>query len=149
MKRSWKKLTALLLTLSLVCAILVVPACSVAGRSSLYLSYYRAWLTPKSGAKINVTIDVQAVGDMEDVGALSVQMFKSSDGGVTWERDGTYSSALHPELLLHDTYLYYETPISHQGTAGNKYYAIVEIYAGDSTGSDSREYQTTTVTARN
>lgn len=149
MKRSWKKVTALALTLALLCTILVVPACAITGRSSLYLSRYRAWLTPKSGAKINVNIDVQAVGDMDDVGALSVTMYESADGGSTWDTDGTYYSALFPELLDHDTYLYYDTPISHQGTAGYKYFAVVEVYAGDSTGSDSREYQTTTVTARN
>lgn len=149
MKRSWKKLAVRLLPLVLLCAILVIPASAVAGRSSLYLSRYRAWLTPKSDAKIDVNIDVQAVGDMDDVGAISVAMYESADNGVTWSRDGTYYSALYPELLQHDTYWYYETPITHQGTAGYKYCAVVTVYAGDSTGSDSREYQTTTVTARN
>jgi len=117
-------------------------------RSSLYLDAYRAWLTPESGAIIDVTIHVQAVDDMDDVGALSVEMFESTDGGATWSRDGIYLSALHDELLEQDTYLYYDTPISHQGTAGYKYYAIVTVYAGDSTGSDSKTYNTTIVTAR-
>lgn len=149
MKRYWKKATALFLTLALLTAAIAVPAGAVDSRSSLYLSAYRAWLTPVSGAEIAVNIDVQAVGDMDDVGALSVEMYVSADGGATWDRDGTYLSALYPELLDHDTYLYYETPIYHEGTAGYKYYAVVTVYAGDNTGSDSREYQTTTVTARN
>lgn len=148
MKRSWKKLTALFLAVALLTAIVVVPACAASGRSSLYLSAYRAWLTPKSGAKINVTIDVQAVGDMDSVGALDVTIYESSDGGSTWHDDAIYYSALFPELLDHDTYWYYETPLSYQGTAGNKYFAVVTVYAGDSTGSDSREYTTPTVTAR-
>lgn len=128
---------------------LLIGTVSASARSSLYLDGYRAWLTPKSGAKINVNIDVQAVGDMDDVGALDVTIYESSDGGTTWDNDATYYSALFPELLDHDTYLYYDTPISHQGTAGYKYFAVVTVYAGDSTGSDSREYTTTTVTARN
>lgn len=144
MKRFFSRVTVFVFAV-----MLLIGTVSASARSSLYLDGYRAWLTPKSGGKINVNIDVQAVGDMDDVGALSVQMYTSADGGVTWERDGTYASALHPELLLHDTYLYYETPITHQGTAGNKYYAVVEVYAGDSTGSDSRDYVTPTVTARN
>ena len=147
MKRIWKKAPVLMLTL-LLAAALAVPAVAGSARSSLYLSYYRAWLTPESGAKVDVTIDVQAVGDMDDVGALSVEMFVSSDGGSTFERDGTYYSALFPELLDQDTCWYYDTPISHQGVAGYKYYAIITIYAGDQTGSDRREYQTYTVTAR-
>lgn len=149
MKRFWKKSTALLLTLTLLSAILLLPASAASGRSSLYLSRYRAWLTPKSGGIIDVNIDVQAVGDMDDVGALDVTIYVSSDGGSTWEEDSTYYSALFPELLDHDTYWYYETPISHEGTAGYKYFAVVTVYAGDSTGSDSREYTTPTVTARN
>ena len=146
MKRTWKKASTLLLTVLLATAF-AVPAFA-SSRSSLYLDAYRAWLTPESGAIVDVTIDVEAVDDMDDVGALSVEMYVSSDGGSTWSRDGAYACALFPELLDHDTYLYYDTPISHQGIAGYKYYAIVTVYAGDSTGSDSRAYQTTTVTAR-
>lgn len=143
------KKTLLRMTTFVLAAMLLIGTVSASTRSSLYLDGYRAWLTPKSGGKINVTINVQAVGDMDNVGALSVEMYESSDGGSTWHRDGSYASALYPELLQQDTYLYYETPLSHQGVAGYKYYAIVTVYAGDSTGSDSREYQTTTVTARN
>lgn len=146
MKRTWKKVSTLLLTVLLATAF-AVPAFA-SSRSSLYLDAYRAWLTPESGAIIDVTIHVEAVDDMDDVGALSVEMYVSSDGGSTWRRDGTYYSALYPELLDHDTYLYYDTPISHQGIAGYKYFAAVTIYAGDRTGSDSREYITPTVTAR-
>lgn len=148
MKRYWKKMTALFLVLTLLNAAIAVPACAADSRSSLYLSYYRAWLTPESGAIIDVTIDVQAVDYMDDVGALSVTIYESADGGSTWDSDGTYTSALFPELLDQDTYIYYDTPISHQGTAGYKYYAIVTVYAEDSTGSDSKTYNTTIVTAR-
>ena len=149
MKRVWKKSLSLFFAVLLLSATIVLPANAVDNRSSLYLSYYRAWLTPVSGAEIAVNIDVQAVDDMDDVGAISVKMYESDDGGETWHRDGTYTSALFPELLDHDTYLYAGTPIYHEGTAGYKYYAIVKVYAGDETGSDYREYQTTTVTARN
>jgi len=148
MKRYWKKSVSLFLTVALLSMTIILPAGAVDNRSSLYLSYYRAWLTPRSGGEIAVNIDVQAVGDMDSVGALSVEMYESADGGVTWSRDGTYTSALFPELLDHDTYLYAETPIYHEGTPGYKYYAIVEVYARQGNGSDSRDYQTTTVTAK-
>lgn len=149
MKRYWKKTTALLLALALFSAAIMIPACAVDSRSSLYLSYYRAWLTPMDDAKVAVNIDVQAVDDMDDIGATKVVIWESADGGDTWTDVRAYISALRPELIQHGTYWYYETPIYHQGTAGYKYYAVVTVYAGDSTGSDSREYQTTTVLARN
>ena len=142
MKRIFSRVTVFLFAV-----MLLIGTVSASARSSLYLDCYRAWLTPKSGAKINVTIDVQAVGDMDSIGALDVTIYESSDGGSSWDVDRIYYSALYPELLQQDTYLYYETPLSHQGTAGYKYFAVVTVYAGDSTGSDSREYQTTTVTA--
>ena len=148
MKQYLKKTTAILLAVTLLVISFAMPASAAVERSSLYLSCYRAWLTPQSGGKINITIDVQAVDYMDNVGALTVEMYESTDGGVTWDRDGTYRSALFPELLQQDTYWYCETPITHQGTVGYKYFAVVTVYAGDSTGSDSKEYQTTTVTAK-
>jgi hypothetical protein len=51
-------------------------------------------------------------------------------------------------MLAHDTYLYYDTAVTHIGRPGNKYYAIITIYAGDSTGYDTREYITTIITAK-
>lgn len=136
------------LSLALLVVGVTVPVGAVDARSSLYLSYYRAWLTPVSGAKINVNVDVQAVSYMDNVGSTKIEIFESDDGGDTWGRARTYYSALEDNMLVQDDYLYYDTAVVHQGTAGYKYYAVVTVYAGDSTGSDTREYQTTTVTAR-
>lgn len=148
MKRYLKKAPTLLLFVSLLVVIFAVPAVATSARSSLYLDCYRAWLTPKSGGVIDVNVDVQAVDFMDDVGAKKVVVYVSSDGGSTWSTDAIYLSSMFPELLDQDTYLYCETPIKHEGTPGYKYFAIVTVYAGDSTGSDSKEYQTTTVTAK-
>lgn len=126
-----------------------VSAAADGARSSLYLDAYRAWLTPVSGAKINVNVDVQAVDYMDDVGATSIIVYESSDGGNTWSDWTGYASAMYPEMLVQDDYWYYDTAIVHEGTAGYRYYAIVTVYAGDSTGSDSKEYITPIVTARN
>jgi len=149
MKRYWKRTTAFFLTLVLLITAIAIPAGAVTGRSSLYLSCYRAWLTPVSGAKINVNVDVQAVDYMDDVGSTKIEIFESSDGGDTWSRPRTYYSALEDNMLVQDSVIYYDVAVIHQGTAGYKYYAVVTVYAGDHTGSDSREYQTATVTARN
>lgn len=147
MKRYGKKMTALFLALMMLITALAVPAGAVDSRSSLYLSAYRAWLTPKTGAKINVTIDVQAVDYMDEVGALDVTIYESDDGGDSWENVRTYYQELYDGLYVEDDVLYYDTPISYQGTAGYQYFAVVTVYASDSTGSDSREYTTPTVTA--
>ena len=142
MKKMLSSITALVFAMSVL-----IGNVFAAEQSSLYLDAYCAWLTPESGAKIDVTIDVQAVDYMDDVGALYVEIWESDDGGSTWDCVRTYENSMYPELLTQDDYWYYDTPISHQGTAGYKYCAVVEVYAGDSTGSDSRSYQTHTVTA--
>lgn len=142
-----KKQVSRLLAFALAVAMLTCTTFA-AEQSSLYLSAYRAWLTPTAGAKVDVNIHVQAVDYMDDIGATMVEIYESSDGGVSFSNVRTYVCSLHEGMLLENDYLYYETPITHQGTSGYKYYAIVTVYAGDSTGSDSREYQTTTVTAR-
>ena len=148
MKRYWKKTTALFLALVLLTIAVAIPAGAVTGRSSLYLSCYRAWLTPVSGAKINVNVDVQAVDDMDDVGATRIVIYESDDGGDSWSNVRTYYSALEDNMLVQNDYLYYDTAVTHQGTAGYKYYAVVTVYAGDATGYDTRDYVTPTVTAR-
>lgn len=148
MKRYLEKATVLLLAVSLLAVILAAPTRAALGRSSLYLNYYRAWLTPKNNGAVDVTIDVQAVDDMDDVGATSITIYESSDGGSTWSAVRGYSSTLYPDMLAHDTYLYFDTPITHIGRPGNKYFAVITIYAGDSTGYDTRQYQTTIITAK-
>ena len=148
MKRYLKKASALLLALSLLVVVFATPGVSALGRSSLYLDCYSAWLTPKNNGAVAVTIDVQAVGNMDDVGATSVIIYESSDGGSTWTAVREYFSALVPDMLAHDTYMYFDTPVTHIGRPGNKYFAVITIYAGDSTGYDTREYQTTTITAK-
>ena len=146
MKKALFRIVSLaVVAMMLICA---VSATSGGVRSSLYLDSYRAWLTPKNNGAINVNIDVQAVGDMDDIGATSITIYESSDGGSTWSAVRGYSSALYPDMLAHDTYLYFDTPITHIGRPGNKYCAVITIYAGDSTGYDTRQYQTTTVTAK-
>ena len=79
MKRYLKKATRLLLAVSLLVVAFAVPTSASLERSSLYLDCYRAWLTPQSGGKINITIDVQAVDYMDNVGALTVEMYEVGD----------------------------------------------------------------------
>lgn len=148
MKHYSKKAFALFLSLALMVVAIAIPVGAADARSSLYLSYYRAWLTPVSGAKINVNVDVQAVDYMDDVGSTKIVIYESDDGGSSWENVRTYYSALEDNMLDQDTVIYYDTAVVHQGTDGYKYYAVVTVYAGDSTGSDTRDYVTPTVTAR-
>lgn len=120
---------------------------TASARSSAYLFSYRSWLNPVSNGKINIVVQVHARSDMDEVGASKIQLWESKDGGETWECVRIYVKSLYPEMVDTNTYLYFDVAASYAGTPGYQYYAIVGIYAGNSTGSDIRYYQTTTVTA--
>ena len=85
---------------------------------------------------------------MDDIGALMIIMYESADEGDTWTAVRGYAASLNPGMLQHDKLLYYDRAVSYQGIVGRDYLAVVTVYAGDSTGSDSRDYVTTSVTAR-
>ena len=144
MKNAVKRGGSLLLALVMLVGITVT---FVSARSSWYIDAYKAWLTPEAGGVIDVTIDVQANYIMDEVGASRVQIFESKDDGNTWTSNRIYLKGLFPELVTTNDFIYYDTPISYPGTPGYKYYAEITVYAGDSTGSDTKEYTTGVVTA--
>lgn len=144
MKKSIKRGLSLALALMMLMSISLT---TVSARSSLYLDGYCAWLTAEDDGIVDVCIDVTAYDIMDEVGASRVQIFESKDGGQTWTSKRIYLKSLFPELVDTNTYFYYNNPISYQGTPGYRYYALVTMYAGDSTGSDTRQYTTGYVTA--
>lgn len=117
-------------------------------RSSYYLDSYRAWLEPKDDGYIDVIVDVQATGYMDEIGTTNIVIFESVDDGENWEIVRAYASLLTPGMIENDKFIYYETPVSYEGIPGRMYIAIVTVYAGDSEGGDSRDYTTTPVYAR-
>lgn len=143
MKQSIKKFSVLVVVLALCLGI----ATTASARSSLYLSMYRAWLSTPGNGEIRIVVDVQATDDMDEVGASTIQLWESKDDGENWTCVRTYVKSLHPEMIATNTYYYCDVAATYAGTPGYQYYAIVAIYAGNSTGSDTRYYQTPTVTA--
>lgn len=143
MKQSIKKFSALVVVLALCLGI----ATTASARSSRYLSMYRAWLNTNSNGKIDVVVDVEATTTMDEVGASTIQLWESKDDGENWTCVRTYVKSLHPEMVDTNASFYYDIAATYNGTPGYQYYAIVAIYAGNSTGSDTRYYQTPTVTA--
>lgn len=142
MKQSIKKFSVLVIALALCLSTATVAS----ARSSLYLDAYRAWLNTKSNGKIDVVVDVEATTTMDEVGASTIQLWESKDDGENWTCVRTYVKSLHPEMVDTNTSFYYDIAATYDGTPGYQYYAIVAIYAGDSTGSDTRYYKTSTVT---
>ena len=145
MKSTAKRISCAFLVVVLSISAFLMPA---SARSSWYLDSYRAWLNPKSGGEISITVDVQATGDMDKLGATRIEVLEPKNDGVSWSRHKVYLPPIFPEMLTSGNYFYYDTPVSFTGTPGYKYCAVVTVYAGDSTGGDSRDYTTPIVTAK-
>ena len=141
MKKTFKYIISLALTISL-CSCLFTAFATV--ESSAYLSAYSAGLTAESGKKIIINVDVDATDYMDEIGASSITLYRSSDG-KSFSPIKTFDSDDYPDLLGSGLHLN-EDVITYTGTAGYQYFAAVYCYAADSTVSDSRLYNTNVVT---
>lgn len=138
------KKTTRYLTLLLVLA-LMLPTAAMATEykpmSSAYLSSYNAYIQPGGNGKVSVCYSVNSATTMTDVGATTILLQESADGKV-WTAVASYSSSVYPHMLAHNTPMC-NTDVSYSGVAGRYYKASVTVYAGNSTGSDSRVIWTT------
>ena len=97
MKRFWKRFLSSFLAVLMVSSILCTFA-AASVKSSAYLSAYRAVMTPESGGKLAITIDVTGVGYMPEIGAKTIYVYESLDGqSFYWVK--TYESSDYPIMM--------------------------------------------------
>ena len=109
---------------------------AASAQSSAYLSAYRVGITPKSGGKLVITVDVTGVDYMPEIGAKEIYVYESINGtDFYWVK--TYESSDYPQMMG-SGYIFYEDVITYQGTVGRYYYATACVYAGNSSGGDER-----------
>lgn len=133
LKHLGKKLLSAFFALVVISSILCT---SVSARSSAYLNGYRVVMTPESGGKLAITIDVTGVGYMPEIGAKTIYVHESTDG-QSFHWVATYESSDYP-IMMGSGSIYYEDVITHQGIPGRYYYATACVYAGNNTGGDER-----------
>lgn len=143
MKRM-KKILCAALAICMLTGILTTAA-SAAETSSAYLDGYRAFLTADGNGEISVTVDVSGRGYMTEIGAQTIYIYESTNN-ANFTRVATYEAEDYEEMLGSGSF-YYETPITHQGTAGRYYFAVVDVYAANASGSDTKEYETVSIRA--
>lgn len=141
--KSKRILSALLLLCMLSSLFCATANASVS--SSNYLDGYRAVLTPTSGGKIVITVDVDGLTSMTQIGASKIHLYESTDN-INFTRIRTYNYTNYPSMMGSGKH-FFEDVITYSGTAGRYYYAIVYCYAGNSTGYDQKAYTTSIVRA--
>lgn len=142
MKKMMKRIIAMVAAIS-ICSCFLCASAAV--DSSRYLSAYSVTCTAASSGRVIVNVQVDATGYMDELGATSITIYRSSDGRE-FEAVRTYECEDYPRMMgsgLH----YNEDVITYYGTPGYYYFADVWFYAGDDTGGDSRHLASNDVRA--
>lgn len=134
---SWGRIVAFLLVVAMSFPITVNAA---EPRASDYLDSYQAYVYPAGSGEIQVWFSVTADTYMDELGALSIHIYESSDNS-TWTYKTTYRHSNYSGMLGTDD-IFHSGHISYQGTTGKYYKAYVCIWAGKDGGGDTRYYWT-------
>ena len=128
------------MTVCLMFSLLCTAASAVDARYSDYLDSYVCSVTPKSGGEIVVSASVHAIINATEIGVTDVYIYESSnDEDFTCVEHYNYED--YPNMM--GTGRHFNRDVAtYEGTPGKYYYAAVYVYAGNSTGGDTRRYET-------
>lgn len=138
-----KKISRLLKVASMLLVIvLMLPATVMAAepRSSLYLHSYSAYVYPAGWGKVQVWVSVDGVNDMDEIGALEIQLYESKDN-ETWTWVKTFDYTDYPDMLGYNNY-YHDGHVEYNGVIGRYYQAYVCVWAGKNGDGDTRYFWT-------
>ena len=131
MKKIYKCL-CIILALSLCFSSTAYAAENDSVRSSKFFISSSVWLTRISDNQFRACFDVTCFGIMDEVGARTIRIQKSSDG-VNWTTIITYSKDTSTYLIDYNT-AGHGTCVTYIGTPGCYYRAVVVLYAKNSSG---------------
>lgn len=123
---------------------LVLPthanASSVEARASYYLDSYQAYVYPAGSGEVQVWFSVTGVDYMDEIGALSIHLYESTDN-TNWTSVKTFRHSVYTNMLTEDD-IQHVSHVSYQGVAGRYYKAYVCIWAGKDGSGDTRYFWT-------
>lgn len=126
----------------LLVIILLVPTAALADsveqlpRASYYLDSYNTYTYNAALGKIQIYFDVTGVNYMDEIGALTIQLYESTDN-VNWTWVKTYKYNTSSGMLGYNK-IYHSGHVDYQGTIGRYYKAYVCIWAGKNGEGDTR-----------
>lgn len=143
-----KKKNILLRIIAMFVAVaLLIPASVVANatetvqpRASDYLSVYNAYTYPEGSGKVSVYFTVLGTGYMDELGALSIEIYESKNG-TTWDWVKTYKFNSTSGMLSYNDN-YHSGHVTYNGVAGRYYKALVCVWGGKNGQGDTRYFWT-------
>lgn len=124
--------------LLVVCVVLTMPVYVKAAdnqRASLFFAVHDVYIYKTGGNNYKACVDVTATGVMQEIGATSVSIQRSSDG-VNWTTIYTFTSEDYPELVAKNTFTHY-WEISRTAGSNMCYRLKVVLWAKDYRGTGS------------
>lgn len=117
-----------------------INAFAVEPRASDYLEAYSAYVYPAGWGKIQVWFSVDGTNDMDEIGALEIQLYESTDN-ENWTWIKTFEHQDYSGMLGYSNY-YHDGHIEYGGTIGRYYKAYVCVWAGKNGDGDIRYFWT-------
>ena len=111
---------------------------TIAPRASDYLISYTSYICDMGGGELQIWFRVTGAIDCADIGALSIQLFESTDQ-VNWTRVATFEHYNEETMLGHDTG-HHMSYVTYQGRLCKYYRAYVCIWGGDADNNGDARY---------
>ena len=109
-------------------------------RASDYLASYGAYVYPAGNGKVSVYFNVLGTGYMDEIGALSIEIYESRDG-INWVWTETFKfNSSFGMLGYNDNY--HSGSVTYKGVAGRYYKALISVWAGKNGQGDTRYFWT-------
>ncbi len=118
-----------------------IPAMAVGVRTNYYIDSGGVGISSNGTGLVSVSFDVVGTGRMTKIGASTIYM---KDASGTTVKTYTYPAYSH---LQSSNRASYGTSITFYGTTGATYYAVVVLYAANSSGSGTLTVTSDTVVA--
>lgn len=121
------------------CSVSAAMPDTVEPRASYYLTSYSAYVYVTNSGEVQVWYDVMGTGWMDEIGALSIMLYESSDG-VNWTRVHTFLHEDCDTMLIHND-CYISSHVSYpNGSTSKQYKAYVGVWAGKNGDGDTRYF---------
>lgn len=136
------RMISLLLVMAIVLPMTVSAA--VEPRASAYLDNYNAYVYLPGDGEVRVYFNVQGTDDMDELGALFIQLYECSTNSSNlndWEWVKSFAHDKNPGMLGYNDFFHLGY-VSYQGTPGKYYKAYVCVWAGKDGDGDTRYFWT-------
>lgn len=116
-------------------------------RTNAYIA--RTWATVERGDDgfLNIAFNISGMGKMDEIGATTAYLYEVDDTSTKTVAIFSYLNPQYADMMGGNS-SFHAGNLPYNGIPGHRYYATVYYRAGDSTGSGTTSYTTSTVTAR-